>query len=334
VAHELGRGQLRCFANPRIPGDRGTAPYSTRPPPTRMHPLHRRSATRSLDVPFSRSCPGGPVRRTARRQQHPAPFEAAARGSALPNFQERSSSKGLRSNQLVEVLDAYAPPPRPFMRFMPARCVSPAAASVLEIAKRHLERLAGRSCDNPREFHLAVTESVHTGSTGIISRLPCDAPTIAWVRPPGRRQLSSRNRSSAFLALLTSDPLLPVANGSFRVSDQNNRVLRTSGCCAIEADDGLTFQAASIRSPRRFRQVWEPLEQPRQIGVGFDAVALAVSTREYRLALATAPWTVSLKSQLCDRARTADRVLHSVIVPAALRRERGTRSASATDPSV
>jgi len=64
------RTALLC--EPRVPARPWNAPYPTRPPPTRLHPLHAARATRALDLPFSRSRHGVSGTRTARRQQHPA----------------------------------------------------------------------------------------------------------------------------------------------------------------------------------------------------------------------------------------------------------------------
>jgi DNA-binding transcriptional LysR family regulator len=50
--------------------------------------------------------------------------------------------EGLAAKQLVEVLEAYAPPARPlYAVHAGGGRVSPAARAFLEIAKRHLERL-------------------------------------------------------------------------------------------------------------------------------------------------------------------------------------------------
>jgi DNA-binding transcriptional LysR family regulator len=67
---------------------------------------------------------------------------AAARGLGIARLPGASVEEGFAANQLVEVLDAYAPPARPlYALHASGGRVSPAAREFLEIAKRHLERL-------------------------------------------------------------------------------------------------------------------------------------------------------------------------------------------------
>ena len=68
-------------------------------------------------------------------------IEAAARGLGIARLPGVIVIEGLAANQLVEVLDAYAPPAQPvYAVYASGGRVSPAARAFLEIAKRHLER--------------------------------------------------------------------------------------------------------------------------------------------------------------------------------------------------
>jgi DNA-binding transcriptional LysR family regulator len=72
----------------------------------------------------------------------PLAMEAAARGLGIARLPGTLVIEGLAANQLVEVLDAYAPPAQPlYAVHAGGGRVSPAARAFLEIAKRHLERL-------------------------------------------------------------------------------------------------------------------------------------------------------------------------------------------------
>ena len=71
----------------------------------------------------------------------PLAIDAAARGLGVARLPGPSVVEGLAARQLVEVLDAYAPPARPFYAVHASGGrVSPAARAFLEIARRHLER--------------------------------------------------------------------------------------------------------------------------------------------------------------------------------------------------
>jgi DNA-binding transcriptional LysR family regulator len=140
VAHELGRGQLRCFASREYLRDRGT-PLAPRD--LRRHecilftPLGGRwtfrSRGRALEVP---------VRGRLVVNSIPLATEAAARGLGIARLPGAVATEGLAANQLVEVLASYAPPARPFYAVHASGGrVSPAARAFLEIAKSHLERL-------------------------------------------------------------------------------------------------------------------------------------------------------------------------------------------------
>src|SRR6266403_1791712 len=146
VAHELWRGQLRCFASREYLHERGT-PVSPRDLAkhdcilfTPLAPRGRwtfRSRGRALEVP---------VRGRLVVNSIPLAFEAAARGLGIAQLPGAIVIEGLAANQLVEVLNAYAPPPRPFYAVHASGGrVSPAARAFLEIAKRHLERIGGKA---------------------------------------------------------------------------------------------------------------------------------------------------------------------------------------------
>ena len=142
VARELGRGQLRCFASREYLRDRGT-PASPRD--LRRHacilftpfaPRGRwvfRSRGRAMEVP---------VRGRLIVNSIPLAIDAAARGLGIARLPEATITEGLAANQLVEVLEAYAPPARAlYAVYASGGRVSPAARVFLEIAKSHLERL-------------------------------------------------------------------------------------------------------------------------------------------------------------------------------------------------
>jgi DNA-binding transcriptional LysR family regulator len=141
VAHELGRAQLRCFASREYLRDRGT-------------PLTPRDLRRHECILFTPHVPRGrwtfrsrgravevPVRGRLIVNSIPLVIEAAARGLGIGRVARAAVTEGLAADQLVEVLDAYAPPARPlYAVHASGGRVSPAARAFLEIAKRHLER--------------------------------------------------------------------------------------------------------------------------------------------------------------------------------------------------
>jgi DNA-binding transcriptional LysR family regulator len=142
VAHELGRGQPRCFASREYLRDRGT-------------PLTPRDLRRHECILFTAFAPRGrwtfrsrgramevPVRGRLVVNSIPLAIEAAARGLGIARLPGVVGTEGLAAKQLVEVLDAYAPPARPlYAVHASGGRVSPAARTFLEIARRHLERL-------------------------------------------------------------------------------------------------------------------------------------------------------------------------------------------------
>ena len=146
VAHELGRGQLRCFASREYLRARGTplAPRDLRYHEcilfTPFAPRGRwtfRSRGRAMEVP---------VRGRLVVNSIPLALDAAARGLGIARLPGSLVIEGLAANQLVEVLDAYAPPARPlYAVHAGGGRVSPAARAFLEIAKRHLERMGGHA---------------------------------------------------------------------------------------------------------------------------------------------------------------------------------------------
>jgi DNA-binding transcriptional LysR family regulator len=197
---DLVRGGARArtrttalLCEPRIPTRLWNAPYTTRPPPTRVHPLHAARATRSLDVPLSWSCPGGSGARTARRQQHPARVRGRSpRARHCPTSRSdrrrRACSQSTRRDpQRVRAARAALLCSSCQRRSRLTRCAS---------VPRDREEASGPNwregtCDNPREFHLAVTESV------------CDAHTYdvpATHRPLThlRRPLQTRSAVPVF----------------------------------------------------------------------------------------------------------------------------------------
>jgi DNA-binding transcriptional LysR family regulator len=149
VAHELWRGQLRCFASREYLRERGT-------------PLTPRDLRRHECVVFTPHAPRGRWTFHSRGRaievavhgrlvvnSIPLAIEAAARGLGIARFARMPGApfiEGLAANQLVEVLDAYAPPGRPlYAVHASGGRVSPAARAFLEIAKRHLGRLVGQA---------------------------------------------------------------------------------------------------------------------------------------------------------------------------------------------
>jgi len=146
VAHELWRGQLRCFASREYLRERGT-------------PRTPRDLRRHECIVFTPIAPRGrwtfrfrgramdvPVRARLIVNSIPLAIEAAARGLGIACVPEALVIEGLAANQLVEVLHAYAPPARPlYAVHASAGRVSPAARAFLEIARRHLERLGGQA---------------------------------------------------------------------------------------------------------------------------------------------------------------------------------------------
>lgn len=144
VAHELGRGQLRCFASREYLRDHGT-PLTPRD--LRRHecilfrplaPRGRwtfRSRGRALEVPVQGRLVVNSI---------PLATEAATRGLGIAQLPGGVLIEGLAASQLVEVLNAYAPPTRPlYAVHAGGGRVSPAARAFLEIAKGHLERIGG-----------------------------------------------------------------------------------------------------------------------------------------------------------------------------------------------
>jgi DNA-binding transcriptional LysR family regulator len=143
VAHELGRGQSRCFATREYLRERGT-PRTPRDLLrhdcilfTPFAPKGRwtfRSRSRTIEVPVHGRLVVNSI---------PLAVDAAMRGLGVVRVPEAVVAEGLAAKQLVEVLDAYAPPPRPAYAVHPSGGrVKPAARAFLEIAKRHLARSA------------------------------------------------------------------------------------------------------------------------------------------------------------------------------------------------
>jgi DNA-binding transcriptional LysR family regulator len=141
VAHELGRAQPRCFAASEYLRDRGT-------------PLTPRDLLRHDCILFTPLAPRGrwtfrsrgrtievPVRGRLVVNSIPLALDAAMRGLGVVRAPGALVAEGLAARHLVEVLDAYAPPPRPAYAVHPSGGrVAPAARVFLEIAKRHLVR--------------------------------------------------------------------------------------------------------------------------------------------------------------------------------------------------
>ena len=76
----------------------------------------------------------------------PLVVDAAVRGLGIARIPGGVRAlERLAATQLVEVLEAYAPPARPlYAVHAGGGRVSPAARAFLEIAKRHLERFGAR----------------------------------------------------------------------------------------------------------------------------------------------------------------------------------------------
>jgi DNA-binding transcriptional LysR family regulator len=147
VAHELGRAQLRCFASREYLRDHGT-------------PVAPRDLGRHDCILFTPFAPRGRwVFRSRGRAMEvtvrgrlvvnsiPLAIDAAARGLGIARLPGAVIIERLAANQLVEVLDAYAPPARRFYAVHASGGrVSPAARAFLGIAKRHLvERFGGQA---------------------------------------------------------------------------------------------------------------------------------------------------------------------------------------------
>jgi DNA-binding transcriptional LysR family regulator len=142
VAHELWRGQLRCFASREYLHERGTlvSPRDLAKHDcilfTPLAPRGRwtfRSRGRAMEVP---------VRGRLVVNSIPLALDAAARGLGIARLPGALVVEGLAANQLVEVLEAYAPAARSlYAVHASGGRVSPAARAFLEIAKRHLARL-------------------------------------------------------------------------------------------------------------------------------------------------------------------------------------------------
>jgi DNA-binding transcriptional LysR family regulator len=149
VAHELWRGQLRCFASRQYLRERGT-------------PLVPRDLRRHECILFTPHAPRGrwtfrsrgravevPVHGRLFVNSLPLALEAAARGlgiARLPGIEGRAVDK------LVEVLEAYAPPGRSlYAVHASGGRVSPAARAFLEIARRHLESFFGERAATARD---------------------------------------------------------------------------------------------------------------------------------------------------------------------------------------
>ncbi len=140
VAHELGRGQPRCFAAREYVRERGT-------------PRTPRDLLRHDCVLFTPLAPRGrwsfrsrgrtvevPVRARLVVNSIPLALDAAMRGLGIVRVPGALAGAGVAAKQLVEVLDSYAPPPRPvYAVHSSGGRVAPAARVFLEIAKRHLE---------------------------------------------------------------------------------------------------------------------------------------------------------------------------------------------------
>jgi DNA-binding transcriptional LysR family regulator len=139
VAHELDRGQVRCFASREYLRERGE-PRSPRDLQrhdciafTPIAPRGRwtfRSRGRAMEVPVRSRLVVNSIRLA---------IDAAARGLGIVRLPGRAVVlAGTAAHPLVEVLEAYAPPARPlFAVHASGGRVSPAARAFLEIAKRH-----------------------------------------------------------------------------------------------------------------------------------------------------------------------------------------------------
>ncbi len=151
VAHELGRAQLRCFGSREYLRDHGTP---TTPRDLRRHecivftphaPRGRwtfRARGRAIEVPLRARLVVNSI---------PLATEAAARGLGIARLPTAAVTEGFVADQLVEVLAAYAPPPRPFYAVHASGGrVSAAARAFLEIAKRHLEGFGNHAATRER----------------------------------------------------------------------------------------------------------------------------------------------------------------------------------------
>jgi DNA-binding transcriptional LysR family regulator len=141
VAHEVVHAQQRCFAALEYLRDHGT-PRTPRDLLrhdcilfTPMAPRGRwtfRSRGRTVEVP---------VRGRLVVNSIPLALDAAVRGFGIVRLPGAFVLEAPEAKKLVEVLDTYAPPPRPAYAVHPAGGrATPAARVFLEIAKRHLER--------------------------------------------------------------------------------------------------------------------------------------------------------------------------------------------------
>jgi DNA-binding transcriptional LysR family regulator len=145
VAHELWRGDVRCFARREYLRDHGTpqTPRDLRRHECILFTPHAprgrwmfRSRGRALEVP---------VHGRLVVNSLPLALEAAVRGLGIARLPGALVNEGLAENKLIEVLDAYAPPARAlYAVHASGRRASPAAQAFLEIAKRHMERLGYR----------------------------------------------------------------------------------------------------------------------------------------------------------------------------------------------
>jgi DNA-binding transcriptional LysR family regulator len=138
VAHELGRAQLGCFATREYLRDHGT-PRAPRDllrhdcilftPLTPRGRWTFRSHGRTVEVP---------VRGRLIVNSLPLALDAAVRGLGIARV---PGPLGRATNQVVEVLETFAPPPRPaYAVHASGGRVAPAARVFLEIARRHLAR--------------------------------------------------------------------------------------------------------------------------------------------------------------------------------------------------
>ena len=146
VARELWRGELRCYASreylrghgtPRIPRDLRRHECILSTPLAARGLWMFRANGRGTEVPVRGRLIVNSIRLAV---------EAAVRGLGIVRVPGGARAiEMLGENQLVEVLDAYAPPARPlYAVHAGGGRVSPAARAFLEIAKSHLERLGGQ----------------------------------------------------------------------------------------------------------------------------------------------------------------------------------------------
>ncbi len=144
VAHELGHGQLRCFASREYLRDHGT-------------PLAPRDLRKHECILFAPLAAGGrwafrargraievPVRGRLVVNSLPLALDAAARGLGIARVPGTMVADGRAASRLVEVLEAYPQPARPlYAVHASGGRVSPAARAFLEIARRHLKAVFG-----------------------------------------------------------------------------------------------------------------------------------------------------------------------------------------------